>query len=128
MADEHDVERIALSLPETSRREGEFRFFVCDKAFAWSYMERVDPKRPRVRRSDVLAVRVDGEERKDALLATAPGTYFITDHYLGYPAILVRLPVIGTGELEELLTDAWRCRAPRRLVKAFDAASGSGMD
>lgn len=31
-------------------------------------------------------------------------------HYNGFPAVLVRLPAIDTGELEELIIDAWSCR------------------
>ncbi len=34
-------------------------------------------------------------------------------HYDGYPAVLVRLPALGEDELRELITDAWRCQAPR---------------
>lgn len=121
MADERDVARIALSLPATSRDPDGFRFFVNGKLFAWSYMERVEAAKPRVRRSDVLVVRVADENEKEFLLATDPGTFFTTAHYDGYPAILARLPEIPIDELEELLTDAWRSRAPRRLVSAFAA-------
>jgi hypothetical protein len=38
-------------------------------------------------------------------------------HYNGFPAVLVRLAVVDDAELMELLTDAWRCRAPKRLVQ-----------
>lgn len=37
-------------------------------------------------------------------------------HYDGYPAILVRLPAIDLELLTVLLTDAWRYRAPKRLL------------
>ncbi len=120
MADEEDVRRIALSLPETTQ-EG-LSFDVRGKSFAWTYLERVEPKRPRVPRPDVLAIRVSGEGEKRTLLESDPATYFTTDHYNGYPAVLVRLPQIGVDELTELLTDAWRTRAPRALVKQFDAS------
>jgi len=36
---------------------------------------------------------------------------------------MVRLPAIDSEELTELLTDAWRSRAPRKLLAAFDAAN-----
>ena len=49
-----------------------------------------------------------------------PAVFFTEPHYNGYPAILVRLPAIGTDLLAVLLTDAWRTRAPKRLR---DAAS-----
>ena len=37
-------------------------------------------------------------------------------HHDGYPEVLVRLPAIDLELLEKVLTDAWRTRAPRRLL------------
>src|SRR5687768_7943481 len=119
MASEEDVRRIALSLPETSEGEGRLRFFVVGKDFAWSWLERIDPKKPRVENRDVLAVRVENEEEKQALVAADPIKFFTEDHYNGYPAVLVRLAAIEVDELQELLIDAWRNRAPRALVAKF---------
>jgi hypothetical protein len=48
--------------------------------------------------------------------------FFSTTHYDGYPYVLVRLEAIAREELEELLEDAWRIRAPKRLVSEYDAA------
>ena len=56
---------------------------------------------------------------KDALLADDPAVYFTTPHFDGYPAVLVRLGEIDMGELEELVAEAWLCRAPKRLAKEF---------
>jgi hypothetical protein len=124
MADQDDVRRIALSLPETSEGDDRFAFSVRngakDKGFAWNWMERVEPKRPKVPRDDVLAVRVANQAEKEMLLKSDPETFFTEPHYNGYPAILVRLPAIDVVELAELLTDAWRCQAPRALVKEFE--------
>jgi hypothetical protein len=50
------------------------------------------------------------------LLAADPDKFFTEPHYNGFPAVLVRLPAIDTGELAELITDAWRCQAPHALV------------
>ena len=66
-------------------------------------------------------MRVSGEEEKQALIAADPDKFFTEPHYNGYPAVLVRLAAIDEDELTELLTDAWRCAAPRRLVAEFDA-------
>jgi hypothetical protein len=125
VADQNDVRRIALALPETREAEGRFAFSVRnrgkEKGFVWSWMERVEPKKPRVPRDDVVAVRVVDQDDKAALLASGHEAFFTEPHYNGFPAILVRLPLIGVAELEELIVDGWRCQAPRELVKAFDA-------
>jgi hypothetical protein len=65
----------------------------------------------------VLAVRVAGQGEKDMLLASDPDKFFTEPHYNGFPAVLVRLPAIQADELRELITDAWRCQAPRKLVR-----------
>jgi hypothetical protein len=49
-----------------------------------------------------LMVRIGSDER-EVLLATQPDTYYLTDHYRGYPAILVRLSKIRRKALGELL-------------------------
>ena len=77
------------------------------KGFAWIYLERIHPKKPRIPRPDVLAVRCP-IERKEILLEAASDIYFDDDHYRGYPAVLVRLDVVPEDELVALLKDAWR--------------------
>jgi hypothetical protein len=52
-----------------------------------------------------LMVRVSTEER-ERLLATEPGTYYVTEHYVGYPAILVRLSRVSGAALRDLLASA----------------------
>ena len=69
----------------------------------------------------VLAVRVADEGEKLALIASDPEKFFTEPHYNGYPAVLVRLEAIDEDELTELLTDAWRLSAPRRLLAELDA-------
>jgi hypothetical protein len=86
------------------------------KGFCWSWKERVHPKKPRVERSDVLAVRVIDEADKQALLLSDPAVFFTEPHYNGFPALLVRLPEVSLEQLEELIVDAWRCLAPREDV------------
>ncbi|MGH8927947.1 MAG: hypothetical protein ACRDWH_06320 [Acidimicrobiia bacterium] len=98
MADQNDVRRIALSLPETVEAPDRFAFSVLNrgkwKGIAWVWLERTEPKEPRVPRPDVVAIRVDGESEKEALIAADPDKFFTEPHYNGYPAILVRLPAI----------------------------------
>jgi hypothetical protein len=117
MPTQDDVRRIALSLPETTEDPRWFRFFVDGKQFAWSWMERLDPKRARVPSREVIAVRVAGEMDKQVLLDLDPSVFFTEPHYDGYPAILVRLPAIDPELLREILARGWRSRAPKRLLK-----------
>jgi hypothetical protein len=118
MATQDDVRRIALALPETTEDAHSFRFFVDGKAFAWSWLERIDPKKARVPNPDVIAVRIADEFEKATLIEMDPGVFFTERHYDGYPAIMVRLPEVGLPRLENLLTAAWRARAPGRLLPA----------
>ena len=124
MADQQDVRRIALALPDTSEAEDRFAFSVRNKGklkgFVWAWNERIEPKKPRVPRADVVAIRVAGQLDKEALLALHEEKFFTEPHYHGFPAILVRLPLIDPDELEDLLVDAWRCQAPRALVAAWE--------
>jgi hypothetical protein len=124
LADFNDVRRIALSLPDTSEERSGQAFSVRhggkQKAFAWVWLERIEPKKGRVPNSDVLGVRVASNDEKNALIAVHPAKFFTEPHYNGYPAVLVRLDQVDEGELEALLVDGWRCQAPRSLVKRFD--------
>lgn len=49
-----------------------------------------------------LVVRVDLDDRAE-LLAADPGVYYITEHYAGYNAVLVRLPKVNSNVLRDLL-------------------------
>ena len=124
MATERDVRKIALSLPETTEAEGRFAFSVLNKGkqkgILWVWMERVDPKKARVPHPGIVAIRVPSLDAKDALLASDTKKFFTEPHYVGFPAVLVRLAEIGKAELRELITEAWRCQAPRDLVKRHD--------
>jgi hypothetical protein len=82
-------------------------------------------KEPKVENLDVLAVRVANAAEKEMLLASDPTKFFTEPHHHGFPAVLIRLEAIGADELEELLTDGWRCQAPRALVKEFDRRDGA---
>jgi hypothetical protein len=55
-------------------------------------------------------------EQKTLLMEISPDIYFETDHYVGYPAVLVRLETIGDEELSLRLEDAWRFKAPGKLA------------
>jgi hypothetical protein len=125
MASWDDVRGVALALPETDeepRGDGNLVWRVRRKGFAW--------ERP-LRRSDlaalgdaapdgpVLAAYVADEGAKHALVADDPAVFFTTPHFNGFPAILVRLDAIDLATLDEVLTEGWLTRAPKRLAAAY---------
>jgi hypothetical protein len=61
-----------------------------------------------------LAVRVGFDDRAE-LLAAAPDVYYVTDHYLNYSAVLVRLSRVTPDVLRDLLGMA------HKFVTASDA-------
>jgi hypothetical protein len=115
MATQADVRRLALGLPATTEDPDRFRFLVDGRQFLWAWNERIDPKRSRVPNPDVIAVRVADELEKQTLLEIDPEVFFTEPHYDGYPAVLVRLPVVSRDLLERVVTKAWRTRAPNQL-------------
>ena len=69
---------------------------------------------------DALVVRVLDLADREALLQGKPKVFFSTPHYDGYPYVLVRLDKVHPLQLAELLEDAWRIRAPKRVVAEYD--------
>src|SRR3954468_18873475 len=70
---------------------------------------------------EALVMRVIDLADREALLKGQPDIYFTTPHYDGYPAVLVRLESVDPETLAELIEDAWRVQAPKRVVAAHDA-------
>ncbi|HEX3919078.1 MAG TPA: MmcQ/YjbR family DNA-binding protein [Caulobacteraceae bacterium] len=110
------LRRLALAQPEAvdASKGAQLVFEVAGKGFAWSFMQRVHPKRPRVPKPEVLAVRCE-LPRKEMLIAARPEVFFDDDHYRGFPAVLVRLAEADEAELAVLLASAWWLVAPARL-------------
>ena len=63
-----------------------------------------------------LAVRIDIDQR-EALIAAEPGVYYVTEHYLNHPMVLVRLPLIDRNALRDLLEKAWRFATSRKKAR-----------
>lgn len=63
---------------------------------------------------ETLVVRVTPTDR-DLLLQYEPSIFFITEHYRNYPWVLVRLARISKSRLMEILEEAWRMVASKRL-------------
>jgi len=122
MADDEDVRRLALALPRVEEIDSDgFDFRVAGRGFVWSYPER-RPGEPRVIRTDVAVLYVGDEAEKQALLLGEPRLFFTAPGYDGWPLVMLRLEQVGIERLAELITDAWRMRAPADLAGQFDAA------
>jgi hypothetical protein len=88
----------------------------------------------RVRGKFLARLREDGETlvvklgfgERAMLMEAEPETFYITDHYRDYPAVLVRLANVDPGMLHHLLEQAWRQAAPKRLVAAYDKTGANG--
>jgi hypothetical protein len=112
MADADDVRRVALALPHVEEIKSEgFDFRVGGKGFVWSYPERRPGQRRRIR-TDVAVLFVGDEAEKQALLLGEPDLFFTTSGYDGLPLVMVSLEKVDVDRLAELVTDAWRMRAP----------------
>jgi hypothetical protein len=124
VANWEDVRRLALSLPDSEEREsrGLAQWRVRDKLFVWERPLRQSDLRAlgdQAPDGPILGARVEHLIAKQALLADNPDVYFTTPHFDGFPAVLARLDVIAADELEELVVEAWLCRAPKRLVARY---------
>jgi hypothetical protein len=115
MADDGDVRRLALALPGVEEIDCDgFDFRVAGKGFVWSYPEYGAGRRRRLR-TDIAVLYVGDESEKQALLLGEPTLFFTAPGYEGWPLVLLRLAEVDAGRLEELVTDAWRMRAPEAL-------------
>jgi hypothetical protein len=56
-------------------------------------------------------------EERERWMKEDPKTFFITDHYKNYPAMLIDLVTVKKKDLQKLLWASWQLRAPKRLLK-----------
>ena len=66
---------------------------------------------------NTLVIRVSFDQR-DAMIADDPDTYYLKDHYVGYPCVLVRLARIHPDALRDLLHAGWRFVDERTPTRA----------
>jgi hypothetical protein len=78
-----------------------------------------------------LAVAIDFDQRS-GLLTEAPETYYVTDHYVAYPVVLVRSSQIRIDQPRDLLGSAWqgglagRRDARQNITRRDSKNSGAG--
>jgi hypothetical protein len=124
VADWEDVRRLALALPETSEEKSRdhLAWVVKKKFFVW---ERPHRRTDLIALGDsapqgpILGARVEHVIAKEALIQNDPDIFFTTPHFDGYPAVLVQLGHISAEDLEEVIVEAWLCRAPKRLAQQY---------
>jgi hypothetical protein len=93
---------------------------VGGRGFVWSYPEYQPGRRRRIR-TDIAVLYVGDEAEKQALLLGEPDLFFTAPEYGGWPLVLLRLAEVGPGRLAELVTDAWRMRAPKAIAAQHGA-------
>jgi hypothetical protein len=121
MTDADDVRDLALTLPHVEEIDSDgFDFRVAGKGFVWSYPERT-PGQPRIIRTDIAVLYVGDEAEKQALLLGEPDVFFTAPGYDGWPLVMLRLAKVDRERLAELVTDAWRMRAPEALASDLGA-------
>lgn len=114
------VARLALALPETdevvSRDTRQWR--VRGKNFVWERPLRATDRAhlgDAAPEGEIVSFRTADEPEKFALIEGEPELFFTTPHFDGYPMVLARLDALDDARLEELITEAWRARAPASL-------------
>ena len=108
-----EVRAIALSLPgvEEGTSYGTPGFKVKGK-----FLTRLRPE------DDSLVLVDVGFDEREMLIEAEPAVFHITPHYKNYPSVLARLGGVDPGSLRNFLERRWRNLAPKRVVKAYDAA------
>ena len=107
------VRRIALALPavEEGTSYGTPGFRVKGKFMARFWED-----------GETLVVKC-GHAESEFWMRTVPETFFTTGHYLGYPSVLVRIAKVEEDDLIEVIEQAWRFNAPKRLLAEYDRES-----
>ncbi|GAA1435381.1 MmcQ/YjbR family DNA-binding protein [Microlunatus lacustris] len=108
-----DLRRVVLELPGTSEGTwyGTLGFHVAGKGFLRLRTEDED---------GLLVVPVADLGEKEALLGARPEVFSTLSHYDGHAVVLLRLEAVDVEELAELVTEAWRVKAPVRLRRQLD--------
>jgi hypothetical protein len=111
MMTDAQLREAAMALPEAEEREtwGSATFRVRDKIFVIMGAEGVS--------ASIKASRED----QGALIAAEPGTFSSSEYTGRFGWVTARLATAQPDEIGDLVTEAWRRTAPKRLVAKFDA-------
>ncbi|WP_109508899.1 MmcQ/YjbR family DNA-binding protein [Nocardioides speluncae] len=124
-----DIDRIAMALPEVEFGTSwgdrpTYKVPTGDKGkgfllYRAPHKSAIDPDTGE-QYDDLLVIMVPTEADKRALVEDGALPFFTIPHFNGYNAVLVqqsRLGEVDVDELTEIITDAWACKAPKKLVK-----------
>jgi hypothetical protein len=106
------LRQLALALPEAEEREtwGHPTFRVRNKMFATMATD-----------ATTASVKAAPEEQA-ACVGSDPETFFVPAYVGKHGWVGIVLDRVDHEELEELVTEAWRLTAPKRVLRAFDEA------
>lgn len=80
----------------------------------------------RIKKKLICRIREDGEtlavhcDDREPWMKKTPKVFFITDHYLNYRFVLVKLSAVCDKDLEKVLHEAWMQVAPKRMIKEYE--------
>lgn len=101
------VKAVALQLPETLEKPcyGTPAFYVAKKLLC------------RLREDGESLALYHGE--REIWMTKNPDVFFITDHYLNSPMLLIHLAKVSNADLKLLMINSWKIRAGKKLLKAY---------
>jgi len=111
-----EMEAIVMSFPgaEKGKSYGKPSYLVNGKFFT------------RLRRDDASMVIMEVSlDEREMLMEAEPKTFHFTAHYKDYPCVLARIDSLHPGSFKNFLERRWRKIAPKKLVKAWEAATTS---
>ncbi len=120
-----DVAAMAMALPGVTEGSsyGNRSWNVGKHHIAWERpLSKADLKRfgdAPVPQGPIVALRVEDEHEKRAVLAAGTAGVFTIPHFDGYPAVLVECRLVGKRAMRDLVLDAWLAAAPEPLAREY---------